>query len=78
MPVETEWLVGRQQIADHLGISPETLDEWRGMYPGIPIVVIHGRPRAKISKLNEWIMENAENRCPVDKKICPRRQCGIS
>ena len=78
MPAETEWLVGRKDIAKHLGISEKTLDVWRGKYSDLPVVVIHGEIRATRDKLDLWIMDHAENRCPRDGSLCAKRVSAIS
>lgn len=77
MPVETEWLVGRKDIAKHLGISEKTLDVWRRKYPDLPVVVIHGEIRATRGQLDRWIMEHAENKCPKDGSLCARHGSAI-
>lgn len=78
MPAETEWLVGRKQIAQHLNIDETTLDKWRSKYTDFPVVVIHGEVRATKEKLNAWVYAHAENRCPLDQSLCPRVKCTIS
>ena len=77
MTVEAEWLVGRKDIAKHLAISEKTLDTWRGRYPDLPVVVIHGEIRATRGQLNRWIMDHAENRCPKDGAPCAKHGCAI-
>ncbi len=69
------WLLGRREISKHLGISVDSLDQWRERHPSLPVVVVDGQVRALREALDVWVIENAENRCPIDNSICAKAAC---
>lgn len=68
-----DWIVGRKEIAKHLGLeSEDTLDEWRKRYPNLPVYRVDGRLRALPSGLKAFIVWLDRISCPKDGSTCPR------
>lgn len=65
----SEWLVGKKEVANHLGVSVSTLKRYLKRYPDFPASRRGGTIFVSPAALDAWVEHRKLKKCPT---------CGIA